>query len=174
MANETKNQGMKSKLAFAALALALAACSAPAPRGPHQASRPLETRRALPLIAQAFDDTGIKPAGPREVQLPTGKKLRVDVSADGHKWGIAYLTREDLAALDPKKDLPPRPTNDDLAIVQGHGADAGSVILVLFADEYRYDDHLGEERQSTTIVAEKKLQRDVRDFVVQAKARNLP
>lgn len=166
---------MKSKLAFAApLAFALAACSSPPPRTAHDATRPLDPHRAIPLIAEAFDDTGIQPAGPREIQLPTGKKLRVDVSATGHKWGIAYLTSSDIASLDPKSDLPPRPTNDDLAIVQGHGPDSGSVVLILFADEYRADDHLGEKRQNASIVAEKKLQRDVRDFVVQAKARNLP
>lgn len=166
---------MKARFAFATVAIALVAgCSTPEPRTPHQAARPLDARRAIPLIAQAFDDTGIEPDGPREIQLPTGKKLLVDVSAKGHKWGIAYLTREKLADLEPGRDLPPRPTNDDLAIVQGHGPDAGSVILVLFADEYQADDHLGEERRTSSIVAEKKLQRDVRDFVVQAKARKLP
>jgi len=166
---------MKARLAFATLAFALVAgCSAPEPRAAHQAARPLDARRAIPLIAEAFEDTGIQPEGPREIQLPTGKKLRVDVSASGHKWGIAYLTSSDLAHLEPGRDLPPRPTNDDLAVVQGHGPDAGTVVLVLFADEYRADDHLGEERQKSGVVAEKKLQRDVRDFVVQAKARKLP
>lgn len=167
---------MKSPLIFAAplAAFVAMACSSPAPRGPHQVARPLDERRAVSLIAQAFDDTGIQPTSGREILLPTGKKLQIDVSAHGHQWGIAYITRADLAALDANADLPPRPTNDDLAVVQGHGPDAGSVVLILFADDYSYDDHLGEERQKSSIVAEKKLQRDVRDFVVQAKARRLP
>lgn len=157
-----------------ALALTLvAACGGAPPRTPN-ATRPLDERRAVPLIAKAFSDEEAKPSEPREIKLPTGKKLRVDVSSAGHKWGVAYVTAADLATLDPNADLPPRPQNGDLAVVQGSGPDADAVVLVLFADDYKYDDLVGEEHESTTITAENKLKRDVRDFIVQAKARKLP
>lgn len=158
----------------APLALTLvAACGGPPPRAPN-ATRPIDERRAVPLIAKAFSDEDAKPTEPREIKLPTGKKLRVDVAAADHKWGVAYITAADLATLDPASDLPPRPQNGDLAVAQGTGPDADAVVLVLFADDYKYDDLVGAGHESTTITAENKLKRDVRDFIVQAKARKLP
>ena len=67
---------------------------------------------------------------------------------------------------------------DDAALSVGdqrrRGEESAAVILLLFAQDYEYDDLAGEQHESTTITAEKKLARDVRDFLVQARARNLP
>lgn len=155
-----------------ATGLALAACGGAPPKAPNP-TRPIDERRALPLIAQALQDGGDTPNEGREITLPSGHKLHVDVSAKGRQYGIAYLTGADLAKLDMKQDLPPR-NGSDLAIVQGSGPDSGAVILVLFDTDYQFDDLVGEQHEETTITAEKKLTRDVRDFVSAAHARKLP
>jgi hypothetical protein len=136
--------------------------------------RPIDERRAIPIIAQAYADSGETASEGRDIRLPTGKPLRVDVGTVGHKYGIAYLTTGDLSGLDAKTDLPPHTSEGDLPVVQGSGADGDAVILVLYATDYQYDDLAGEQHESTTITAEKKLARDVRDFLVQARARKLP
>jgi hypothetical protein len=57
--------------------------------------------------------------------------------------------------------LPPRqPEGANLPLARSRD---GAVLLVLYADDYRYD--AGDEHQSTMLTAEKKLARDVADFV---------
>ena len=137
--------------------------------------RPIDERRAIPIIAQAYADSGETATEGRDIKLATGKTLHVDVGTTGHKYGVAYLTTGDISALDAKTDLPPHQTSSsDLPIVTGGGPDADTIVLVLFADDYQYDDLAGEQHESTTITAEKKLTRDVRDFLVQARSKNLP
>jgi len=153
--------------------LALAACAGQEAKQPNP-MRSIDERRAIPIIAQAYQDSGQNPAEGRDIRLTSGKALHVDVGTAGRKYGVAYLTNGDLAGLDPKTDLPPHTPGGDLPVVQGAGEDADAVILILFAPDYQYDDLAGEQHESTTITAEKKLARDVRDFLVQARARNLP
>jgi hypothetical protein len=136
--------------------------------------RPIDERRAIPLIAQAYQDTGVTPSEGRDLRMSSGKLIHVDVGTAGRKYGVAYLTSSDLTGLDPKTDLPPHTPGGDLPVVQGAGEESAAVILLLFAQDYEYDDLAGDQHESTTITAEKKLARDVRDFLVQARARNLP
>ena len=63
---------------------------------------------------------------------------------------------------------------DALQLVRGNGADADARILLLYDEDYLYDDHVGTEREETTITAEKKLERDVRDFLVRAQTERWP
>jgi hypothetical protein len=63
---------------------------------------------------------------------------------------------------------------DALQLVRGTGPDAEARILVLYDEDYLYDDHIGTEREATTITAEKKLGRDVRDFLVKAQSESWP
>src|SRR3954471_8248144 len=155
------------------LALSLFACATPEAKQPNP-MRPIDERRAIPIMAQAFKDESETPSEGREIHLATGKTLRIDVASAGHKYGVAYVTASDMATLDAKTDLPPHSPTGDLPIVQGTGTDADAVVLILFADDYTSDDLSGEQHESTTITSEKKLARDVRDFIVQAKSRNLP
>ena len=46
--------------------------------------------------------------------------------------------------------------------------------LVLFADDYTEDDMTGEEHTATTIAADRRLVRDVRDFLHRAKQQGWP
>jgi hypothetical protein len=165
---------MSYRFASAALLLLVSACAGQEAKAPNP-MRPIDERRAIPIIAQAYADSGETAAEGRDIKLATGKMLHVDVGTTGHKYGVAYLTTGDISALDAKTDLPPHtPGSSDLPIVTGGGPDADAIILVLFADDYQYDDLAGEQHESTTITAEKKLTRDVRDFLVQARSKNLP
>jgi hypothetical protein len=155
------------------LFLSVAGCGTPDPKPPTP-TQPLDERRALSVIAQAYKDAGATPSAGRPVRLITGRSLRVDIGTEGRRYGIAYLTGADRALLDEKADLPPHAPGGDLPVVQGSGADFGSVILVLFAEDYQYDDFLGTDRNATGIAAERKLARDVRDFLAQARLRKLP
>src|SRR6266478_2811606 len=151
--------------------LFLTACAGQEAKQPNP-MRSIDERRAIPIIAQAYQDSGQNPSEGRDIRLSTGKTLHVDVGTAGRKYGVAYLTSGDLSTLDPKTDLPPHTPGGDLPVVQGAGDDGDTVVLLLFAPDYQYDDLSGEQHESTTITAEKKLSRDVRDFLVQARARN--
>src|SRR5437764_750422 len=81
--------------------LFLAACAGQEAKQPNP-MRSIDERRAIPIIAQAYQDSGQNPAEGRDIRLTTGKVLHVDVATAGHKYGVAYLTTGDLAGLDPK------------------------------------------------------------------------
>src|SRR5258706_6481436 len=147
------------RLAF----LFLAACAGQEAKQPNP-MRSIDERRAIPIIAQAYQDSGQNPSEGRDIRLSTGKTLHVDVGTAGRKYGVAYLTSGDLAGLDPKTDLPPHTPGGDLPVVQGASDDSDAVILLLFAPDYQYDDLSADQHESTTITTEKKLAGDVRDF----------
>jgi hypothetical protein len=152
---------------------AVIGCATPEAKSPNP-THPLDEFRALAVIAQAYKDAGTATTDGRAVRLVTGHSLRVDVGTEGRRYGVAYLTSADQSLLDPKADLPPHTPGGDLPVVQGAGPDVDAVILVLFAEDYQYDDFLGTGREASGIAAERKLARDVRDFLAQAKIRKLP
>jgi hypothetical protein len=165
---------MSHRFVTASLLLVASACAGQEAKHANP-MRPIDERRAIPIIAQAYADSGETATEGRDIKLATGKSLHVDVGTTGHKYGVAYLTTGDISALDAKADLPPHQAGGaDLPIVTGGGTDADTIVLVLFADDYQYDDLAGEQHEQTTITAEKKLTRDVRDFLVQARSKNLP
>lgn len=159
--------------AWPILVLALLGCVTPEAKRPNP-TQPLDERRALAVIVQAYKDAGAAAADGRPVRLASGHSLRVDVATEGRRYGVAYLTGADQALLDPKADLPPHMPEGDLPVVQGAGPDLDAVILVLFAEDYQYDDFVGTGREASGIAAERRLARDVRDFLAQAKLRKLP
>ena len=148
-------------------------CATPDAKPPNP-TQPLDERRALAIISQAYKDAGATAADGRAIRLFTGHSLRVDVGTEGRRYGIAYLTGADQALLDTRADLPPHTPGGDLPVVQGTGPDADAVILLLFAEDYQYDDFVGTGREAPGSAAERKLARDVRDFLAQARLRKLP
>lgn len=108
------------------------------------------------------------------IALAPGRNLEVDVLSEGRKYGVAYVTANERAALGPA--LPPRDASmgDALQLVSGLGDDGDARVLVLEDTDYAYDDQVGEEHEETTVTAELKLRRDVRDFLVRAHAENWP
>ncbi|MCC6216614.1 MAG: hypothetical protein IT376_17265 [Polyangiaceae bacterium] len=154
--------------AWAALFVAgLGACGGPDARPPNP-TRPLDERTAIEVMRQGIADEGESPGPHRDVPVADGKLLRLDVTVAGKKIGIAYLTSNDRTSLGGA--VPARKAGDDsLQVLPGSGDEQGARYLILRDVDYLQDDHVGTDHESTTITAEKKLQRDVRDFVVLAR-----
>jgi hypothetical protein len=147
-------------------------CAGGAAHAPN-ATRPIEETRAVHVIAASVRSAGERPLAGGTVLLASGRSIHVDVAVERHRYGVAYLTAGDLASMVPSEDLPPHMPDGDLPIVQGSGPDHDAVVLVLFADDYLQDDLAGDRHEMTTITAENKIHRDVRDFLTQARARKL-
>jgi len=138
-------------------------------RGPAQ---PLEERRALQVIADAIEGEGLQPIPGRAVEVGAGRQLDMDVGVLGHKFGVAYTLESERTALGSA--LAPRESEGQLQLVVGTGDDRGTQVLVLHATDYMLDDHLGTDYEASTITAERKLGRDVRDFIVEAREKRWP
>src|SRR5690606_33707465 len=164
--------GGRQLVALAALS-ALFACSVPQPRQANP-TRPLDEQRAIRVIIRAFHDQNDAPVPGRQVELPAGKPLEVDVGSHGHRYGVAYVTAQERLELG--QALPARDPSqgDALQLVRGIGPDAEARILVLYDEDYLYDDHVGAEHEEATITAERKLARDVQDFLVKAQSERWP
>jgi hypothetical protein len=149
------------------------ACAGQGARSPHAASL-VDEPRALRLIASAVTAAGEQPTSGVTIRLPSGRELRVDVGVRGHRYGVAYLTETDLAELRPSEDLPPPLPDGDLPLVQGGGADHEVVALVLLARPEIEGALQADRHEQAVIAVENRIQRDVRDFVSQARKRRLP
>ncbi|WP_437893836.1 hypothetical protein [Sorangium sp. So ce124] len=153
-------------LGIAAAALALAACSGGEARAPNP-MRALDERRAIEVIRRAMAHEGAQPARGREVELTSGKKVRVDVGVQSRSYGVVYVTEEDAQALGAAIP-PPNGRDEKLRIVRG-GADGAIRLVLLYQQNYLYDDLVGESHERTTITAERELTRDVQDFITYAR-----
>lgn len=164
----------RTGLALAALFVTLAAgCGGPPPKTANP-TRTLDERRAVEIIFGAFRDERDQPAAGRKIALDEGKPLEVDVAAAGRKYGVAYVTANERRALGGALPTRDPSIGDALQLVRGTGDDSDARILVLHDIDYTYDDQVGTAHESTTITAERKLARDVRDFVVRARAEKWP
>jgi len=164
--------GYRPALALGA-ALLLLACSGPPPRAANP-TRPLDERRAVEVIVEAFHEENDSPVPGNEVSLSPTKRLHVDVAAQDRKYGVAYVTAQERIELGSA--LPPRDPamGDALQLVSGLGADGDARVLVLEDNEYLYDDNVGEAHEASALTAELKLKRDVHDFLVRAHAEKWP
>lgn len=152
--------------AVSALFLMLGACGPGEARAPNP-TRPLDERRAIEVIRRAVAAEGVNPAPGREVMLISGKPVRIDVGVEGKEYGIAYITSDDAAKLG---DAIPTRNQQDEKLRLARAGEAGDVrVVLLYQDNYRYDDLVGETHEKTTITAERELTRDVQDFVTHAK-----
>jgi hypothetical protein len=146
-----------------------AGCAGEPPRPPH-ALTPIPEPRARELIGRTFQAAGVPTEVDRVVYVGKDRKrVRLEIAAAGRKFGVAYLTAADWAEAGDA--LPPRATNDALVIAVGEG---GTRILCLFASDYGDDDQTGDERTATTVAADRRLQRDVRDFLHHAEEHSWP
>ncbi|WP_437522383.1 hypothetical protein WME79_31485 [Sorangium sp. So ce726] len=154
-------------IATAALALLpLAGCSGGEARAPNP-MRALDERRAIEVIRRAMAHEGAQPARGREVELTSGKKVRVDVGVQSRSYGVVYVTEEDSQALGAAIP-PPNGRDEKLRIVRG-GPDGAIRLVLLYQQNYLYDDLVGESHERTTITAERELTRDVQDFITYAR-----
>jgi hypothetical protein len=158
---------MKQLGATLSALLALAACGGPPAKNANP-ERALDERRAVQIIAQAFHDEHDSPTPGHAIKVADGKTLDVDVFSEGHKYGVAYVTVNEQQQLGSALPQRKPELGDALQLVRGTGEDADAKILILHDSDYRYDDQVGTTHEETTITAERKLARDVRDFLVRA------
>ncbi len=153
--------------AMACISLYGLACGPGEARAPNP-TRPLDERRAIEVIRKAISLENARPAPARDVTIAGYEKpLRVDVSVEGHEYGVAYITAEDAEKLG--NAIPPKNGPDEKLRLARAGENGDVRIVLLYQDNYRYDDLVGEEHEQTTIAAERLLTRDVQDFITYAK-----
>jgi hypothetical protein len=145
----------------------LAGCGGPDVRAPNP-TRALDERRAIEVIRRAVGLVeGGRPVPGRDVDLVNGRTIRIDVGIEGHEYGIAYVTDEDSQALGTA--IPPPNKQDEKLRIMRAGPDGEVRVVLLYQNNYRYDDLVGESHEQTTITAERELTRDVQDFVTYAR-----
>jgi hypothetical protein len=143
------------------------ACAPTPPRVSH-AMHPIPEDRARQLIARTFREAGIATEVDRLVRVgKDDKDVRLEVAAAGRSFGVAYLTDRDWHEAGDA--LPPRGANDALVVAIGEG---GTKILCLFASDYSEDDSSGDERGASTVAADRRLARDVKDFLHRAETQS--
>lgn len=164
--------GSRPALALVAALVSLA-CSGPPPRTVSP-SRPLDERRAIELIGEAFRDEHDRAVPGGNLVLSDTQSLHVDVNGQDRKYGVAYVTAAERIALGPT--LPPRDPamGDALQLVSGLGADGDARVLVLQDTDYMYDDHAGDTQRASSLATELRLKRDVHDFLVRAHKEKWP
>jgi hypothetical protein len=158
---------MRGRHVIVTLALGLSAfaggpvgCDAEPPHAAH-ALHPIPEERARELIAKTFREAGVPSEPNRSVEVGReGKTVRMEVAAAGRTFGVAYLTDEDWKQLGDS--LPPRTTNGSLLVASGA---EGMKILCLFASDYAEDDATGDGHAASTVAADRRLARDVKDFL---------
>ncbi len=156
---------------LAASLVLLLACGEQPARAPHP-TRPLGEARARALIAQVIQEQGDSPAAGRRIALPKARELQVDVTVAGHMYGIAFITAEERPRLGTGVPAPDVGSNALQLVrdVTNHQAR----ILVLHDTNYMTDEQAGDDRDVSSVVVEHRLQRDVRDFLAEAKRQNWP
>jgi hypothetical protein len=164
----TEHRGVAGLALLAVLVGGLCACGPGEAKAPN-ATRSLDERRAVEVIRRAIKNEGEDPASGRDEPLAdNGKILHLDVGVQGHAYGVAYVTGEDAEALgDPLAT--PNKKDEKLRLVRV-GADGESHVVLLYQQNYVYDDLAGEAHSQTTIAAESALARDVRDFITHARS----
>jgi hypothetical protein len=161
---------LRTVLSCAALAVGLASigCAQEQVRAPNP-TRALDERRAIEVIRRAVAEEGARPAPARDIEIRDGKTLHIDVSVEEHDYGIAYISVEDANKLG--ESIPPPNKKDEKLRLFRAGPEGETRIVLLYQDNYVYDDLSGETHERTTITAERALARDVRDFITHAKTK---
>ena len=148
------------------LAGAAAGC-APEPVKAPNPTRTLDERRAVEIIRNAIAAENVKPApGRDDVVTGTDKPIHIDVGIDGKKFGVVYVSDDDLAALGTAIQ-PPNQKDEKLHLARA-GKDGDVRIVLLYQTNYRYDDLVGEGHEQTTSTCENQLTKDVRDYITHA------
>ena len=164
--------GFHPALALGAALVSLA-CGGPPPRAANP-TRPLDERRAIELIIEAFRDEHDRPEPGHDLDLSDSQKLHVDVNGQEHKYGVAYVTANERVTLGTTLPARDPGVGDALQLVSGLGTDSDARVLVLQDSDYVFDDHVGEAHEASSMTAELKLKRDVHDFLVHAHTEKWP
>jgi len=148
------------------LALTLGGCGPDQVKAPNP-TRSLDERRAIEVIRRAMQNEGANPAAGRDVKISNGATIHVDVGVEGHDYGVAYISIDDAAKLG--SSIPPPNKKDERLRLMRGGDDGETRVVLLYQDNYLYDDLSGDSHEQTTITAERALTRDVQDFITHAR-----
>ncbi len=146
-------------------------CATEPAKSPHP-QRPLAESRAVELIARAVSDERLTPTTGRLVSLPRERALQVDVAVAGRQLAIAFVTAPERTALGsaiPAHDV----GSNALSLVRDPNH-PDTRILILHDLGYMTDEQEGEEREVTSVMVERRLQRDVKDFLATARRQGWP
>jgi hypothetical protein len=159
--------GRRVLLALVAVGAAWACGCGPGEAKAPIPTRPLDERRAIEVIRRAIKNEGAEPdVGRDEPLVSGGKTVHIDVGIRGHAYGVAYITSEEAEALGTAIPSPNKP-DEKLKLVRA--GDGETHIVLLYQQNYRYDDLAGEVHEKTTVTAENALARDVQDFITHAR-----
>lgn len=147
------------------------ACAPPPPKAANP-THPIAEPRAARIIANTLREAKLRPVPSRSIRLSNGHAIDLDVGVEGHRYGIAYITSSDRPALEGA--LPENATADALVVLRGHGVEVDTRVLILLSENYMSDDSIGDEREASTVAAEQRIARDVRDFLYQAQSEKWP
>lgn len=153
---------MLSRTLFCAATLAVATTSlgCSGAKAPGREMRPLEERRARAIIEEAVADGGMQPSQGRIVKVVDGE-VTEDIRVGDTSYGIVYLTANELN----KAGTHVRTFNEEAPLQVVKAAGGKAILVILHEQAYRYD--AGDTHAATVVTAEKKLRRDVSDFVLQ-------
>lgn len=152
--------------ALACIGVGTAACTTTVVRASNP-TRPLDERRAIEVIRSAIRAEGARPTAGRDVAISSGAVLRVDVGVEGREYGVAYITRAEAERLG--SGIPPRNLKDERLRLARGGPNGEVRIVLLYEENYAYDDLAGDSHEQTAIACEQELARDVRDFITYAR-----
>jgi hypothetical protein len=147
-----------------ALSFLAAGCGPGEARAPNP-TRPLEEQRAVELVRRAMRSLGVEPGPARDDRLVGRAELmHIDVGVQGKLYGVAFLTEQDQKELGDA--VTPNGKDEKLKIKATEGK---ARLLLLFQQNYVYDDLVGEGHAQTAITAENALTRDVREYLLHAR-----
>jgi hypothetical protein len=153
----------------ALIALAAVGCGPGEAKAPNP-TRPLDERRAIEVIRRAIRNEGESPdAGRDEPLTRSGTPIHIDVGVKGHAYGIAYITSEDAESMGTA--IPAANKKEEKLKLTSAGPEGEIHIVLLYQQNYLYDDLTGEAHEKTTITAESALARDVQDFITHARTK---
>ena len=127
----------------------------------------IDEGRAIEVIRQAMLAYDSEPAPGRDLPLANGSVLHVDVGVQDHQFAIAYITAADAQALGT--GIPPPNRRDERLRLARGGPDGEVRVVLLYQENYLYDDLAGEAHTLTAIASERSLARDVQDFITHAR-----
>ena len=123
------------------------------------------------MIRRAVKSEGVEPAAGRDEKVAgSSKSIHLDVGVQGKRYGMAFVTTEDALALG--ESIPAANRKDEKLKLVPAGDDGRIHVLLLFQQNYLYDDLAGAAHEQTTITCEAALARDVRDFVTYARSKS--
>src|SRR5271155_4339412 len=127
-------------------------------------TRTLDERRAIEVIRRAIQREGEQPAPGRDERLAgNGATIHRGGGVGRPAHGVVYVTSDDAQALG---SAIPGANHKDEKLRLVRAGDGGETHLVLlYQENYLYDDLAGEAHEQTSIASENALARDVGDFI---------